>query len=286
MWSCGVRPIAVVLAGRIDCRSRQAACGPSRPRAKSSWITTTGLASSRESVGEVNERRKPDRGGKAARSVAGSHPINGDRASGPHESTCRGKALRSGEFAPFDEGTTEAGLAPRMLPVLPDGFGVRQGASEAVRHLRTRPTTPRRRGASREVRGSSFHRGEAGASRSKLLPRRQACHQPGLDHRKVVRPRQGEPGFGRGKNPASRMASAMRPEIERTVGARVVSRLQRSESSIFVATSRGAARQTETVQRSAARLLIRDGGADSRRANGCEVLSCERIVSAKVFTRP
>jgi hypothetical protein len=33
--SCGVQSSVVVLAGRIDCRSRQAARGPSRPKAKS-----------------------------------------------------------------------------------------------------------------------------------------------------------------------------------------------------------------------------------------------------------
>jgi len=51
----------VVLADRIDCRSRQAARGPSRPRTKSLRTTMMGLALPRESVGEVKERRKPDR---------------------------------------------------------------------------------------------------------------------------------------------------------------------------------------------------------------------------------
>lgn len=63
-WSCS----------RIanGCRSRQAACGPSRPRAKSAWITSRGLASRRESAARVKERRKPVRRGKAASTVAGS----------------------------------------------------------------------------------------------------------------------------------------------------------------------------------------------------------------------
>jgi hypothetical protein len=38
VWCRGVRTAVVVLAVRIDGRSRQAARGPSRPRAKSTWI--------------------------------------------------------------------------------------------------------------------------------------------------------------------------------------------------------------------------------------------------------
>jgi hypothetical protein len=64
----------VVLAGRIGCRSRQAALGPSRPRAKSSWFTTSGLAASRESVEVANERRKPNRR-RQSREIGGGSPI-------------------------------------------------------------------------------------------------------------------------------------------------------------------------------------------------------------------
>lgn len=50
-----------VLVSRFDCRIRQAARGPSRSGDEESQETLLGLASPRESVGEVKERRKPDR---------------------------------------------------------------------------------------------------------------------------------------------------------------------------------------------------------------------------------
>jgi hypothetical protein len=61
---CGVRTAVVVLADRSDCRSRRAARGPSRPRAKSTWITTMGLATPRESAGSS------ERASEAGSSVA------------------------------------------------------------------------------------------------------------------------------------------------------------------------------------------------------------------------
>jgi hypothetical protein len=59
-----------------------------------------------ESIGEANERRKPDRSGKAARSVAGA-------ACECRWSTCRWKALRAGKIALVDAGAVEAVLALR-----------------------------------------------------------------------------------------------------------------------------------------------------------------------------
>lgn len=62
--SCGVRSSVVVLAGRIDCRSRQAARGPPRPEAKSLWITMGGSSPS------ARERRRGERASEAGSSVA------------------------------------------------------------------------------------------------------------------------------------------------------------------------------------------------------------------------
>ena len=73
----------VVLAGRIGCRSRQAALGPSRLRAKSSWTTTSGLASSRESVEVANERRKPNRRWQSREIGGGSPKTQDQRESDP-----------------------------------------------------------------------------------------------------------------------------------------------------------------------------------------------------------
>jgi hypothetical protein len=72
----------VVLADRIDCRSRQAACGPSRPRTKSLRTTMMGLALPRESVGEVKERRKPDRRWLNRETGGGFPPNQSSRESG------------------------------------------------------------------------------------------------------------------------------------------------------------------------------------------------------------
>lgn len=68
--------------------------------------------------------RKPDRGGKAAGSVAGAACEGGPR-------TCRGKALRAGEAVGVDAPAGEAVLAPRGILVFYQGYGgARQGASE------------------------------------------------------------------------------------------------------------------------------------------------------------
>jgi hypothetical protein len=61
---------AVVLNDRFDCRSRQAARGPREP-GPIARVIEEDLALSCESIGGANERRKPDRGGKAEGSVAG-----------------------------------------------------------------------------------------------------------------------------------------------------------------------------------------------------------------------
>jgi hypothetical protein len=59
--SCGVRRSVVVLANRIDGRSRQAACGPRALAGEESAGPLRGLVFSRESGERTKERRKPDR---------------------------------------------------------------------------------------------------------------------------------------------------------------------------------------------------------------------------------
>lgn len=92
-WSCS----------RIahGCRSRQAACGHSRPRAKSAWITSRGLAPRRESACEVKERRKPGRRGKAAITVAGSPSIESKSVKALF-GTWTGKRANALQRAPVD----------------------------------------------------------------------------------------------------------------------------------------------------------------------------------------
>lgn len=74
MRCAGFGRFEVVLAGRsriAEVDERRVAC--TSPGVKSaSENHGPGLASLRESIGEAKQRRKPERGGKAVRSVAGS----------------------------------------------------------------------------------------------------------------------------------------------------------------------------------------------------------------------
>jgi len=75
-----------------------------------------GLALPRESVGEVKERRKPDRRWQN-REIGGGFPQTSWVARASRlGSTCRGKALRIGKVVLFDEGAAEAVLVPRKYP--------------------------------------------------------------------------------------------------------------------------------------------------------------------------
>jgi len=111
--SAGFLVITVVLVDRIDCRSRRAAHGPSRPRAKSPRTTTRGLAVPRESAGAVKKRRKPDPRRQARGPVAGSDGRSRERSPHRQRGTRRGKALWVVNTAPFDEGAAEAILVSR-----------------------------------------------------------------------------------------------------------------------------------------------------------------------------
>jgi hypothetical protein len=123
-----------VLADRIDCRSRQAARGPSRPGTKSLRITREGLAPLRESARGVKERRKPDRRWQNREIGGGLPPNQKDRESDLLGSTCRGKALWVGKVVLIDEGAAEAILVLRERRPGNTGRhrGARQGASEVV----------------------------------------------------------------------------------------------------------------------------------------------------------
>jgi len=87
---CGARGSndpSVVLVDRFGCRSRQAARGPLRPRAKSLRITSMGLATRCESIRVAKKRRKLGPGGKARRPVAGSQPNEHSVKAGSQGST-------------------------------------------------------------------------------------------------------------------------------------------------------------------------------------------------------
>lgn len=156
-----------------------------------------GLALPRESVGEVKERRKPDRRWQNRETGGGFPQTSRVAQASRFGNTCRGKALRIGKVVPFDEGAAEAVLVPRKCPgsSTPEGYGARQGASEVGRQPRAWPKKPRRGGTARG--GARIHqaerRGEPCTDRPKLEACRQARAQPGSDCRKAVWRRTEEP---------------------------------------------------------------------------------------------
>ena len=292
-WSCS----------RIahDCRSRQAACGPSRPRAKSAWITSKGLAPRRESAGEVKERRKPARPWQSGENGGGLPTIG----CGKCESACRDHGLAVRKHSP-EEHLAMEGVSVRLIPVsltrervrrvwssnLPGNreWRGRHETSEVTRTAssetttlpwRGRPTRATRRRAAQKWRQD----GSPCREEPKLDLRRQASGQPGSDCRKVVRRRAGEPLVENGAScpahdalgstcgvDAAKVACSV---VEQFTGARVVSRLQKSVRSIFPELqTRGAARQTEGA-RGSTNLGLVPWTRPSRevRVKGCEGLA-------------
>lgn len=284
--SCGVQSSVVVLAGRIDCRSRQAARGPSRPEAKSLWITMNGSSPT------ARERRKGERASEAGSSVAkprdrwrapskpvGSRkrndlgaPVEGRRfGSGKSSSLTRGRRKRSwllesvrGSHSGRLRGATGSvrgrTSASRMVENATPGWR---------RQKKAVPGSAPRRKANRAVYGSA----EAGGAPSSARPAGVGLSQDGpASHGRTRRLRKEE----KGKHPAVNTAQAACPEVERSTGARVDSRLQRSERGIFSAPSRGAARQTEVARSSTLRRRVLTRHVRAHRATRVRGLSRER----------
>jgi len=195
-------------------------------------------------------------------------------------STCRGKALRIGKVVLFDEGAAEAVLAPRKRPgFTPGSCGARQGASEVGRQPRAWPKKPGRGGTvRRRCPASTEPKGEESRARIGRSWRRAVKRAPsrGWIAARWSGVARKNPTLGSGKNPAVSAAQAAHPEVERSTGARVESRLQRSVRSIFSARSRGAARQTEVLRGSTERRRALTRHARTPRAKRVRGLSCER----------
>jgi len=274
-----------VLAGRIDCRSRQAARGPSRPEAKSFWITMNGSSPS------ARERRRGERASEAGSSVAkprdrwrvpskpvGSReriglgaPVEGRRfGSGKSSSLTRGRRKRSwflasarGQHSGRLRGATGSvrgrTSASRMVENAKPGWRRQKGGARIC---------PRRK-ANRAVYGSA----EAGGAPSSARPAGVGLSQDGPTSHGRTGPLRKK---GEGKHPAVSAAQATRPEVERSTGARVESRLQRSERGIFSAPSRGAERQTKVARGSTMRRRVLTGRARTHRAKRVRGLSRER----------
>jgi hypothetical protein len=212
---------------------------------------------------------------------------------GPRErqdqgATCRGKALRIGKVILLDERVVEAVLAPRKRPGYRMAAGrdrERQRSDVSLAHGRksqAEVASPARLCpdlASRKADEDRVRTDRSWRRAVKRVPSRGriAARWSG-DARK-------NPALGSGKHPAVSAAQAVRPEIERSTGARVVSRLQRSERGIFSAPSKGAARRTKTARSSTERRRTSTGCARALRAKGCEDFRANVTGNAEGFAR-
>jgi hypothetical protein len=175
-----------------------------------------GLALPRESVGEVKERRKPDRRWQN-RETGGGFPQTSRIAQATRfGNICRGKALRIGKVVLFDEGAAEAVLAPRKCPgsTLREATGrdrERQRSDVSLAHGRKRQaevvppgggaricTSPK--GEQRRVRiGQSWRRAVKRApSRGRIVARRSGVARK-------------NPTLGKGKHPAVQRSASYAP---------------------------------------------------------------------------
>jgi len=234
---CGVRAAVVVLAGRIGCRSRQAARGHSRPCAKSAWTTRDGLAPRRESASGVKERRKPARpwqNGENGGGLSTKSEMAG-RESAPQGAPVDGRRLGPNQVVRFDERTMEAVLvlvgSGKPDPAVRESALTRgrQEASEVRRAASSEKTTlrwggypnrePRRLEPRERARRSTVCDGR------KLVPRRQVRGQPGSDCRKMVRRHAGRTlvtirGLGLGSGERERLRG--RRDASRALGNRAI----------------------------------------------------------------
>jgi hypothetical protein len=208
----------VVLAVRFDCRSRQAAFGLCGVDSSTALRSSSPRASGRR----AKARRKPAQRRQSCGYGGGSRWALRKQVS---RGTCRGKALRAAELTRFDERVEEAALA-----------------------LRRARETGRARGATRGVRGCSSvaHAVDNAAARcscsggSRALSRAPGTCQPKLEARRQAvstggrlaarRVGAGLRARARGSVGASK---GVRSGVERSVGARVFSGLQKSVRSIF-----------------------------------------------------
>jgi hypothetical protein len=243
----------------------------------------------------ARERRGGERASEAGSSVAKprdrwrvpSKPVEIARAV-RLGNTCRWKALRIGKVVPLTRGRRKRSWlleSVRVSGLLRGATGSVRGRTSASRMAENaRPRWHRQKAAPgihrAERRGEAVHgSAEAGGAPSSARPAGAGSPQGGSG---VARE---NPTLGSGKHPAVSAARAARPEVERSTGARVVSRLQRSERSIFSATSRGAARQTEVVRGSTERRRASTGRVRTLRAKGCEDFRANLTGNAGGFAR-
>jgi hypothetical protein len=298
---CGVRAAVVVLADRIGCRSRQAARGRPRPCAKSAWTTRDGLASRRESAGEVKERRKPAR--PAAKRRVRWRALyligNGRRESARQGAPVDRRRLGPNQIVRVDERAMEAVLVLADLgkPRSTETTGDVRGRSRSVIGEENTPVgrasqtwTPRRRAPRKRTRRHRVATGPSWPAPSSARPTGVGLSQDGPAPRRTNAGRYSGLRLrvpARGRACGVSATQVVRSVIERFSGARIVSRLQRSVRSIFPVPPRRAERQTKAVRDSAIRRRVRDEGESIESGNkGARTLRANVKGIARLFARP
>lgn len=140
---CGARgsnvPLSVLVV-RFDCRSRQAARGPSCPRAKSLRITRLGLASRCESM--TSGEQAPEAEFRwLSREIGGGLPTYREafaKAAAPREHIVGGRCSGPGKPSSFDGVTVEAVLVPRKEARVTE---CSRGTTGSVRGIHCQPCT-------------------------------------------------------------------------------------------------------------------------------------------------
>lgn len=183
--------------------------------------------------------------------MAGSLP-NGHRESDSLGAPVDGRRFGQRKPHPLTGRRWNRSSVPRRRPASADrdrgATGSVRGpspASRAVENAAARQRCPDGRRSSSPSREGVVEAAEAGGATS------IASHL-GSDHRKAVRRRSSSSG-SRPSGCAVSSAKAARSGIGRFTGARVESRMQRSDRSIFLLRSRRAERRTERTRGSAAR---------------------------------
>lgn len=191
------------------------------------------------------------------------------KAIAPPRASIDGRRPGSGAAWFLDGNRSRPLLGARGSSGQTEGRACDRGRQKSSRQPRTWPITPRRGGAAPAVPAS-----RASGARARLDGSWWCAVKRASNRGWIVARRSGAATFAR-LRPGGRAVgrvSALRSEVERSAGARVVRWLQKPVRSILHAPVRGAERQTERARASTTRRPpLWRGAKRTRRANGCRI---------------
>jgi len=304
---CGVRAVGGCARGSDRLQKSTGGAWPITPAGEEPAVSMSGLASRRVSAAEVTERRKPDRRRQSRETGGGFPHQEGIAKASPWEQPVDERRFGPGKSLSL---TRERWKRFWLLAARPEEIPV-SGAGRDRRRQRSfvgfvrGPTSrgevapPRKRDGRPPLSGREAQRERARAKGPKLEARRQARPSRGavVERRscaaeRTSRSRWSTSGglLGReGRTRRSTRRNAARPEVERSAGARVVSRLQKSERGILSTPVRGESRG-EPRQRGVARRggvsPVDEGSPHRVGRKGCEMLHANVTGNAEHLTRP